>query len=177
MNAGRTQAGFTLVELMISLLLTLLALGLAAQVLMESAQILTDTAAEQADAPVPLALARIRGDVQSSRSYTVLPDGGLMLFGHPAGTLAYESANGDLIRTVLDPDGRSLGSSRVMRRVSEWQCLAVTPKLVSVSFRYQRHAPRRSPLPTAPGQRGPTSEERTESVLLALRGGGLGVRW
>lgn len=171
------QAGFTLVELMISLLLTLLALGLAAQVLMESAQVLTDTAAEQIDAPVPLALARIRGDVQSSRSYSVLSGSRLMLFGHPAGTLVYEQSGGELTRTVLDPLGSPLGSATVMRRVTDWSCLAVTSRLVSITFRYQRHAPRRSPLPTAPGRRGPTSEERMESLLLALRGGGLGVGW
>lgn len=171
------EAGFTLAELMISLLLSLLGLGLAAQVLMESAQVLTDTAAEQADSPVPLALARIRGDVQSSRSYSVLPGARLMLFGHPAGTLVYERAGGELTRTVLDPDGSPRGSSPVMRRVTDWSCLAVTPRLVSVTFRYERHAPRRSPLPTVPGQRGPLSEERIESVLLALRGGGLGVGW
>lgn len=180
MTRRDAQAGFTLVELMISLLLTLLALGLAAQVLMESAQVLTDTAAEQIDAPVPLALARIRGDVQSSRSYSVIsgsPGSRLMLFGHPAGTLVYEQSGGELTRTVLDPLGNPLGSATVMRRVTDWSCLAVTSRLVSITFRYQRHAPRRSPLPTAPGQRGPTSEERIESILLALRGGGLGVGW
>ena len=112
MTRRDAQAGFTLVELMISLLLTLLALGLAAQVLMESAQVLTDTAAEQIDAPVPLALARIRGDVQSSRSYSVIsgsPGSRLMLFGHPAGTLVYEQSGGELTRTVLDPLGSPLG--------------------------------------------------------------------
>lgn len=171
------DAGFTLVELMISLLLTLLALGLAAQVLMESAQVLTDTAEEQADAPVPLALARIRGDVQSSRSYSVVPGDRLMLFGHPAGTLVYEQSGSELIRTVLDPHGSPLGSTTVMRRVTDWSCLAVTSRLVSVTFRYRRHAHRRSPLPTVPGQRGPKSEERMESILLALRGDGLGVGW
>lgn len=177
MTANRGEAGFTLVELMIALLLTLLALGLAAQVLLESAQMLTDTAAEQADAPVPLALGRIRGDVRSSRSYSVLPGSRLMLFGHPAGTLVYERSGGELTRTVLDPHGSPLGSATVMRRVTDWSCLAVTSRLVSITFRYERHAPRRSPLPTAPGQRGAKSEERVESILLAPRGGGLGVRW
>ena len=59
------QAGaYSLIS--IALLLMMVGLLLAAQLLMETSKLFAETAGEASDTPVPLVLARIRGDVQVS---------------------------------------------------------------------------------------------------------------
>lgn len=180
MTTDRRQRGFTLVEALISLLVVLTAFAFAAQVLQETAQMLADSAAEGRDAAMPQVAARIRADIQASWTFQVVPGASsprLRLLGHPAGVVEYEKAGSRLRRTVLDGAGAVRGRSVVMRAVEEWSCAPVTPDLVAVTIRYRRHALRRSPLPTAPGHRGPRTEERTETLLAVPRGAGLGDHW
>lgn len=174
------EAGFTLVELLISMLVTALALALAAQVMMEGAQMLTDAAAEQADAPMPLAAARLRDDVRAAARFKVLPglEGpALFLEGHPAGLVVYRKAGGELRRTVVDAAGKVRGETPALRGVTAWSCAPLAPGLVAVTVTYSRSALRRGPLPSLPGRRGPRSEERSETFLVAPRGSGLGSAW
>ena len=175
------QAGFTLVELLISLLLMSLALALAAQVMMEGAQMLTDAAAEQADAPMPLVAARLRGDVRAAAGFEVLEglEGpALFLEGHPAGLVVYQKVGDELRRTVLDDEtGKVRGEAPALRGVTAWSCAPIAPGLVAVTLSHRRSAIRRGPLPMLPGQRGPRSEERSEIFLVAPRGAGLGTAW
>ncbi len=174
------QAGFTLVELMVSLVLLLLGLALAAQILMESAQLFAESAGEQIDAPIPLAIARLRGDVLAASSFQVtIGDEGLRLVleGHPVGTVLYERAGEELRRSVLDAAGEPGKATTVLRGVSEWICVPASPRLVVLGLRYRRHAVPRSPLPRLPAFRGPRHEERQEWLTLAPRGGGLGDGW
>ncbi len=178
-RTGR-QAGFTLIELRVSLVLLLLGLALAAQILMESAQLFAESAGEQIDAPIPLAIARLRGDVLASSSFQVATgeDGlQLVLAGHPAGTVLYEKAGEELRRSVLDAAGEPGKATIVLRGVSEWICFPASPRLVVLGVSYRRHAVPRSPLPRLPAFRGPRHEERQEWLTLAPRGGGLGDGW
>jgi len=174
------QAGFTLVELLISLVVMGLALALTAQVLMEGAQMLTDVAAEQADAPMPLVAARLRGDVRASSGFEVLPglEGpALFLEGHPAGVVVYQKVGDELRRTVLDETGKVRGEAPALRGITGWSCAPLAPGLVAVTLSHNRSAIRRGPLPNLPGQRGPRSEVRSETFLVAPRGAGLGSAW
>lgn len=180
MNRSCSQAGFTLVELLISLVLASLALALAAQVMMEGAQVLADAAAEQADAPMPLVAARLRGDVRAASGFEVVPglEGpALLLEGHPAGIVVYQKIGDELRRTVLDETGRVRGETPALRGVTAWSCAPLSPGLAAVSLGYDRSALRRGPLPALPGRRGPRTEERTETFLVAPRGAGLGSSW
>ena len=163
------QAGFTLVELLVSLVLVSLALALTAQVMMEGAQMLTDAAAEQADAPMPLVAARLKGDIRAAAGFEVLPglEGpALFLHGHPAGLVVYQKVGDELRRTVVDA-----GEAPALRGVTSWSC-APLGGLVAVTLSHDRSAIRRGPLPNLPANRGPRSEERTETFLVAPRGGG-----
>jgi prepilin-type N-terminal cleavage/methylation domain-containing protein len=173
--------GFALLELLIALVLVSLALGLTAQLLMESSQMLTTAAAEQTDAPMPLVLARIRGDVRASGGFDVVvaEDGSarLYLLGHPAGTVVYDRSGRDLRRTVLDDHGAVLGSSPALRGVTQWSCGEVGTRLLLITIGHRRSLVRVGMLPQVPGRRGPVSEERTESILVAPRGAGLGLSW
>lgn len=174
------QAGFTLVELLISLVVMALALALAAQVMMEGAQMLTDAAAEQADAPMPLVAIRLRSDIRAAAGAEVLPglEGpALFLPGHPAGLVVYQKVGDELRRTVVDETGKVRGSAPALRGVTAWTCAAIPPGLVAVTLSHRRSAIRGGPLPALPGRRGPRSEERTETFLVAPRGAGLGSGW
>lgn len=180
MTRSSSQAGFTLIELLIALVLASLALTLAAQVMMEAAQMLTDAAAEQTDAPMPLVIARLRGDVRAAAGFEVLPgiEGpALFLEGHPAGTIVYQRIGDELRRTVLDAFGQVRGETPALRGVTAWACAPVGPRLVGVTLAHRRSALRHGPLPALPGQRGPRLEERNETFLAAPRGHGLGAAW
>jgi len=174
------QAGFTLVELLISLLVMSLALALAAQVMMEGAQMLTEAAAEQADAPMPLVAARLRGDIRAAAGFEViegLEGPALLLEGHPAGLVVYQKVGDELRRTVLDEAGKVRGEAPALQGVTSWSCSPITPGLVAVSLSHRRSAIRRGVLPMLPGNRGPRTEERSETFLVAPRGTGLGSAW
>lgn len=174
------EAGFTLVELLISLLVTALALALAAQVTMEGAQMLADAAAEQADAPMPLVAVRLRDDVRAASRFEVLPglEGpALFLEGHPAGLVVYQKVGDELRRTVVDATGKVRGEAPALRGVTAWSCAPLAPGLAAVTLSHDRSALRRGPLPALPGRRGPRSEQRSETFLVAPRGAGLGSAW
>lgn len=180
MNRGGSQGGFTLVELLISLVVMALALALTAQVMMEGAQMLTDSTAEQADAPMPLVAARLRGDVRAAAGFEVLPglEGpALFLEGHPAGLVVYQKVGDELRRTVMDETGKVRGEAPALRGVTSWSCAPLAPGLVAVTLSHSRSAVRRGPLPALPGRRGPRTEERSETFLVAPRGAGLGSAW
>jgi len=175
------QAGFTLVEMAVSMALLLLALALAAQVLMETSQLFAEASGEALDTPVPLVIARIRGDVQAALGVVPIPgeDGTLE-------TLALQGANarilyrkqGDgLYRTVVPQNGLPPGKPELLwRGVTGWGC-QLLGSLVSLEVTYGRRAPPRSPLPALPAFRGPVTEELTQRMYLLPRGAGLGDTW
>ena len=184
-----SEAGFTLPELLISLALMMLVLTLAAGLLMESSRLLVETAAEQNDAPVPLLLARIRGDVLGASSFvsTVAADGEsprLLLVGHPQGTIQYEQVDGDLRRGVIR-GGRIEDEAVVWRGLVTWSCARVPvldleeqrPDVLRLDCVYQRRSTPKTPLPVLPAFRGPVKETRTETLVLVPRGNGLGTSW
>ena len=172
---SRSTSGFSLVEVMVALALFALAAAFAAQLLLETAQQLTDAATEQAESPMPLVRARLRADIQSSQTAVCarLPDGTLeevRLSGHPAGEVVYRVEERTLWRQVeQDKDP-------VLREVESWSC-ADGGGLLWIQLAHWRRAVRRTPLIVAPGARGPLSEPRMESLLVAPRGAGLGEGW
>jgi prepilin-type N-terminal cleavage/methylation domain-containing protein len=184
-----SQAGFSLLELLITLALMGLVLALAAGLLTESSRLLVETAGEQRDAPVPLILARIRGDVLGASSFvsTTGEDGEaprLLLVGHPQGTLQYEQVGDELRRGVIE-GGRLRHEVTVWRGLVAWSCARVPvpgldeprPDVLRLDFHYRRRSTPRTPLPVLPFHRGPVEETRTETLFLVPRGNGLGTSW
>ena len=176
------QAGFTLVETAVSLVLLLLALTLAAQILLETSQIFAETSGEGLDTPVPLVIARIRGDVQGSLSASLLLDGdgdldALVLPG--AGErILYRKQGNALYREVVplngDPPGRPVP---LWRGVTGWSCQILDSNLVDLQVTYRRRTVPRSPMPALPAFRGPVTEELTQRMYFLPRGAGLGDTW
>ncbi len=167
----RRESGFSLVELLVALVVMSLALALAAQILMETSQMLADSAAEQIESPLPLVRARLRGDIQAATQAIILRDAfgrmsELRLPG-PAGAAVYRKEEDVLWR----------GETPLLRGVRSWECIADGSSLVIVRIVYRARALRRNPLPNAPSARGPFEQERTETLLVATRGAGLGAGW
>lgn len=176
----RGEKGFSLVEVLIALVLFMLAAAFVAQLLMETTQQLTDAAAEQIEAPMPLVRARLRADVQASEDAACIywPDKTAKeawMLRHPAGTIIYRVDEGVLLRRMVDAHGKS-SESPVLRGVESWSCLA-GGGLLWIEIEYHRRAVRRTPLVVEPEARGPLTEKRVEFLLVAPRGAGLGDGW
>jgi prepilin-type N-terminal cleavage/methylation domain-containing protein len=173
----RRTRGFTLVEVLIALVILILALALAAQLLEESAQTFATVQGEATETPAPLLLARMRGDVRAAGSFTVLADGALRLDGHPAGTLVYRQVGSELRREVYDASGALAASGPAWRGVAGFASAALGDRLALLTVRYRRRVLGRHLLPGLPADRGTPWEERTETLLVAARGAGLGSSW
>lgn len=184
----RAAAGFTLLETLISLVLMLVALGLASDLLMQSSKLLAETAREVRDAPISLVLARLRGDVMASGDFLTpfgsnWSTGSLDLTGHwqsPEGTIQFQRVGTELRRRVLDADGYLEQEVVLGRGVTGWAWRPVmgwNTKMVEIDVLYHRSAAPRSPLPTLPRYHGPRYETVTETLLIAPRADGLGHRW
>jgi hypothetical protein len=183
--AARREAGYTLVELLISLLLLVLVVEIAAQLLGETQQMLVDAGREALDPAAGLVAVRLRADVLSASSAiaTVKPDlscAYLELFGNPPGPIAYQLKGGTLVRMVLDANGVPIVSSIVLRGATSFHCVTSSvggPTVVLLAYRYNRSRTRRSPLMLMPALWAPAREEVRESLILTLRGAGLGTSW
>jgi prepilin-type N-terminal cleavage/methylation domain-containing protein len=177
----RREAGFSLVEVFIALALFAVGAAFAAQLLLETSQQLTDAAAEQVEAPMPLVRARLRADVQAGQDAVCVlrPDGTLeevRILQHPAGTVIYRVEEGMLWRLVEDSHGKPLGQGPVLRGIESWAC-EDGGGLLWIQLTYQRRAVRRTPLVVEPGARSPLTASRVESLLVAPRGAGLEAGW
>jgi prepilin-type N-terminal cleavage/methylation domain-containing protein len=177
------QAGFTLIEVLIALVLVAFGLALAAGLLMETSQMMVDAAAEQAETALPLARARLRIDVQSCRQALPVPDargelGEIWLLGHPSGTVRYRKVGREVVREVAGAGGAWSGGTVVLRNVEEWN-LIPTPgaELLALEIRVLRRAVRRTPLPTMPAVGAPGMDEKVETLVVAPRAGGLRLGW
>jgi prepilin-type N-terminal cleavage/methylation domain-containing protein len=176
---GRQPAGFTLIETAVALVLLLAGLLIAADLLMETARLFVETSGEALDTPVPLVLARIRGDFQDAASITPEKD--------DVGNLArvkilmvnreieYQKVGDSLYRTlVADGGGAPTGEPEILwRGITAWSCTAggkSSPVWFSVT--YQRRTTAHTPLAVLPAFRGALQEKRIEKFYVLPRGQG-----
>lgn len=176
------QAGFTLIELSISLAILLVALALTSQLLMETSQLFAESAGESLDAPVPLVIGRIRGDVQGATLVQPIHDDrGALLQVVIRGLdqqIVYEKLGVALYRTVEPADGSPARTALLWPGVIGWQCVRLEPKgLIALEVRYRRRTTPHTPLPALPAIRGPLMETLTQRMFLLPRGAGLGETW
>jgi hypothetical protein len=183
-SVSRGQAGFTLIEISIALLLMMLGLLLAAQLLMETSKLFAETSGEAIDTPVPLVLARIRGDVQGSAAAAPVfqLDGTLAaitMVGGPQGEVIYAKQGTDLFRSIVPPNGDPPPPPVLLwRGVTAWSCQIVPgTSLVDLQVTYRRRTVPHTPLAVLPAYRGPLTEELTQRMYLLPRAGGLGNTW
>lgn len=178
----RGAAGFTLVEMAISLSLLLVTLLIAAQILTETSQLFTEASGEALDTPVPLVIARIRADVVGSSGAIPIPgkDGTLssLAIQGTGRQIVYQKAGGSLFRRIVPLNGDPPEKPRlVWRGVTDWDCRILESHLVELEVTYLRRTTPHSPLPTLPVNRGPVTETLTQKMYLLPRGAGLGDTW
>lgn len=180
------QAGFTLVEVMVSLVLLILVLSIAAQLLGETQQMLVDAAREARDPAAGLIATRLRVDVLGASGAVAaqnldLTCSYLELVGNPEGAILYQLAGDSLVRSVL-ADGTPGRPGTLLRGATAFSCATMVPPLggypvVRVDYHYLRSRTRRSPLMLLPSAWGPRQEEVRETLFLTPRGAGLGSWW
>jgi len=181
----RREAGFTLIELVISLLLLALVVDIAAELLGETQQMLVDAGRQALDPAAALVATRLRADVLGATGAVAAqkPDlscAFLELAGKPEGLVFYRLSAGTLVRTVVAAGGVPLGSSVLLRGATSFRCATSSlggPTVVLLDYRYRRSRTRRSPLMLVPGLWAPPQEVVEESLILTPRGAGLGSSW
>jgi prepilin-type N-terminal cleavage/methylation domain-containing protein len=176
-SPGRRDAGFTLIEVAVALVLLLAGLLIAVDLLMETARLFAETSGEALDTPVPLAIARIRDDIVGSSSVTpeYTEDGKLdrIRIGAPGAEIDYEKVGDSLYRLVVPASGPAKDPETLWRAVTDWSCTAggrSTPVWFSVT--YQRRTTPHTPLAVLPAYRGALRETRVEKLYMLPRGAG-----
>jgi prepilin-type N-terminal cleavage/methylation domain-containing protein len=174
-SCSRRQAGFTVIEMTVALVLLLVGLLMAADLLMESSRLFVETAGEANDTLVPLALARLRADIQAGTG--VAPklsplDGKLAEIDVLGGSrdIVYQKIGDSLYRTASS-GGTVEPPVLVWRQVTDWSCCGEGgPPFLSIT--YLRRSTPHTPLPVLPAYRGSLTEEATETLYLLPRGNG-----
>lgn len=137
---GHRPNGFTLLEMLVTLLLVGLILLLSVQMLGQ-VQITSLEWRRTLPDPVPqFAIQLLRSDIQRSRAASgSLGNGPLVLALSDGGQIAYESSLGRLIRVVTTADGSVQGERTVMQGLDLWSWRMVAQGLVEVRIVYRRH--------------------------------------
>jgi prepilin-type N-terminal cleavage/methylation domain-containing protein len=174
----RRQRGFSLIELMVATLVTLVAMAIAAGLLVEARKLFAAAGREQRDPTVELAGAWIRSDVSSAYGYVHQPpwsdttSGSLVLFLNSGGATRYhlDYERRQLIRTRVGPDDRVLSRRAVLSRIVDWQWSEPYDGLLLFELEYQRHT---RPLVANAGRGLPRPEDpevASDAFLVAARG-------
>jgi prepilin-type N-terminal cleavage/methylation domain-containing protein len=180
LSSRRRQAGFTIVEMMIALVLLLVGLMIAADLLMESSRLFVETSGEVLDNPAPLAAARMRADIQGSTSVTPLlsPLDNTTLIGVDVQgggqEIVYQKIGDTIYRSVvLFPGNPPQDPVPLWRGVTDWSCEAgSTDDPVILAVTYKRRTTPHTPLPVLPAYRGPLQVEVKETLYVLPRGHG-----
>ena len=180
LSSSRRQAGFTIVEMLVALVLLLVGLMITADLLMESSRLFLETAGEALDNPAPLAAARMRADIQGATSVTPLlsPLDHHTLIGVDVQgggqEIVYQKIDDTIYRSViLFPGSPPQDPVPLWRGVTFWSCEAGgTDAPVILDITYSRRTTPHTPLPVLPVYRGPLAENAKEILYVLPRGNG-----
>lgn len=183
MNSKRRAAcreqGFSLLEMAVVLALVTTCLLLAAGLFQESAKVMKAAQGELGNPLAGLTSDRLRADLQGAwgllSTSPTWSRGPLMLLG-PDGVVVYQRDGGELVRSVVDAEGKVDGREAWIKSLISWRWQTTGTNVVEVEILYGK-APDlgRFRLDEAPGRPPPTLVE--ERLLIALRGGGRERGW
>jgi prepilin-type N-terminal cleavage/methylation domain-containing protein len=168
-RTGR-QTGFTLIEMVVSLLVVSLVLALGLQVLLET-QFLFMKADQELGRPMPQLFARLlRRDAQGAAgifapqpTWTVQP----LVLEEPDGTrVRYQRDGGDINRQLFNESNVLINTRTLMQNVDSWQWRRLAPGLVEIQIAYL--IPRAPTSSIAPGL-ARLREGGVEPEILTLR--------
>lgn len=166
-------AGFSLLEVVVTLAVLAVALALSGRLVLESQLGLLRTQAELAN-PLPrYALTRLRADVEGAASVpAILSDwrsSPLVAIASDGGRVAWRLSGEELERRVLDGAGATLVRHVALREVAGWRWRAAAPGLVDVELTYRARDPSGVPLAGVPRTWAPPTVERSVWARIALR--------
>ena len=168
MNIKRPRSGgFTLLEMLVTLLLVGLILLLSVQ-LLGRIQITSVQWRRTLPDPVPqFAIQLLRNDIHRSQAASGSPGTGPMVLAlSDGGLVIYETTLGQLVRVVTSADGTVEGERTVMRGLDLWSWRMVAQGLLEVQIVYRRH---RDPGGRALGGIGGLKDPGARVATLTLR--------
>lgn len=176
---GNSQAGFTVLELLLVFVISALALTLASGLLLEAQSRMTFEAEKTLRPVADLAVEQLRADLRVSTGVVPIPFGGwtwdpMVLTGHPAGRVSYEKFSGRLVRRV-ERDGEVLGERPVLDRVGTFRWRRSVGGAIDLELGYQEDL-RLSRLTAGGAWDEPVTVERQRILKVLPRGGG-GKAW
>lgn len=174
----RAEAGFTLIELTVAMVLMIVALLLATDVLMESHTIFAEVARDLREPPLTQIVGRLRADVQAARSASGVPGlgGRLDLTITGVGVVRYGLVEGQLLRTVFRP-GIATSSAPILYDVTSWLWTQPSPQLLQIQIARRRHATPRGSFGLERLRQGMRSIPEVVTIDIQMRGGGKGNQW
>jgi prepilin-type N-terminal cleavage/methylation domain-containing protein len=174
-GSGDGRAGFTLVEVLVTLGVLAVGLALASRLLIESQLGLVRTSAELGNPMPRYALERLRSDLEQADAVPVLLPGvwgssPMVLIFPGGGRVAWaRSEVGDIERVILDPAGRPEVRHVALRDVAEWRWRLAAPRLVDLELTYQARDTSRVPLADVARTWSPPAIERAVWMRVGLR--------
>lgn len=174
----RHPGGTTLVELLVVLALLSLMVLATADLIVHSVKLLGAVGRAARNPLVVQVNERLRRDVQGAAwlfgGEGIWSEGPLVLRGQEGGRLRLVLVNGELVRTSEAAGGGAAAEQVLLRGVTAWWWRSPSPGVVDISFTYLTAPP---PESRASRESGFELERRTETLRLAIRGGGGGWRW
>lgn len=171
----RICSGFTVLELLFSFVILLIAMMIAGRLLLEAQARMAHSARQALEPVAPIALKQIRADVRASGRVPAFDNEWnwqpLVLLDHPAGTVSYERNGTDLVRRV-DVGGSSEPVERtVLGAVSIWRWrIAPSAPLPLVEIELgQREIPRFALLAAAGQREAPIPITRSHLLTISPR--------
>jgi hypothetical protein len=138
---ARPQAGFTLLELVISTTVLMVVMLFALQMLGEAGKLYSNAQVEFAEPSLDLTTRWLRRDSQGASELALVPHEAtpdpLELWGNVEGLIRYEKVGDSLERVILGMEGEEIGRRTMLRGVVRWQWRAVAAGLVEIELIYQ----------------------------------------
>jgi prepilin-type N-terminal cleavage/methylation domain-containing protein len=173
---GHAAAGFTLLEMLVTLAVLGVGLALVSRLLVESQLGLARAQAELGN-PLPrYALARLRVDVEQALDVPAILPGWrsspLTLIVPGGGRVAWQRSGEELERVVLDAAGRPRIRHVVLREVADWRWRSTAPGLIDVELVYRARDTAGLPLADVVRTWSPPTIERSVWMRVGLRAEG-----
>jgi hypothetical protein len=174
------ERGATIVELLVTAALVIVAVLVAASLIMQSARLNRSVLEGLSRPDGELAMAWVRRDVHASVALLDpgfgWSEGPLRLAQFGGAEVVYSWRDGVLMRAELDAEGEEVGRRTVMRRLDGWRWRALATRLVEVELRPQWRAGSRRVRSGDRGEELPMTERELCRSLMALRDRGA-RRW
>jgi len=173
-RAAATTAGFTLVEMMVTLGVLAIALALASRLLIESQLGLVRTSAELGN-PLPrYAVTLLRLDLEEAQPIAPMMPvwrASPLVLTLPGGErVAWLGTDADALeRVLLDDAGKPLVRHVVLRDIAAWRWRPATERLIDVEITYRARDTSGVPLADVPRTWSPPTVERVAWLRVSRR--------